>query len=294
MRVCVMLLSPGLMNSALQQNGLPALDVVQNKLVFMAVLQNLDGLPGFPVDEHGNLILELSSSAAVRVLTPLRTPDRSIRRFIVRRMHDEFSRATLNNPVWFDDLDLAICGASVQDFLRNAQLLEQEGYLHIGSSAPNGFEATPTAKLVRDVERHGAAKDDVVTDADYLGAITSYPAVAAYEDTIRLEYQRFVSATSPLELISVFRSIAPVVEAIVMDLLKARGSVTDHGTLGPAIADLQNRGIGDAALYAQLSHILKFGRDLAQHGVSLPDSVLRIAAANAFELVPQLAALFPR
>lgn len=58
--------------------------------------------------------------------------------------------------------------------------------------------------------------------------------------------------------------------------------------------DLQSRGVASPALLSQLNHILKFARDLSQHGESLPQAVLRIACENAFELIPQLAALWPR
>jgi hypothetical protein len=51
---------------------------------------------------------------------------------------------------------------------------------------------------------------------------------------------------------------------------------------------------GNIATISQLNHVLKFGRDLTQHGAAMPEPVLRIAAQNLFELAPQLAALFPR
>jgi hypothetical protein len=58
------------------------------------------------------------------------------------------------------------------------------------------------------------------------------------------------------------------------------------------IGELQAKNVAGIALISQLDHVLKFGRDLAQHGQAMPLAVLRIACENAFELVPQLAALF--
>ena len=59
------------------------------------------------------------------------------------------------------------------------------------------------------------------------------------------------------------------------------------------ISALQQHRIGTRGLLAQLNHILKFGRDLAEHGYAMSEPVLRMACENAFELAPQLGALFP-
>ena len=59
------------------------------------------------------------------------------------------------------------------------------------------------------------------------------------------------------------------------------------------IGELVRRRLGSVGLWSQLNHILSFGRELTEHGEELPEPVLRIACENAFELVPQLAALFP-
>ncbi len=108
------------------------------------------------------------------------------------------------------------------------------------------------------------------------------------------KFQRYSTAVTHQELESVFRAVAPLVEAVLKQLLKSKGSKHEHSSLGPAIADLHQRGIGGKPLWSQLNHILKFARDLEGHGASLPDPVLRIACENSFGLIPQLAALFPR
>jgi hypothetical protein len=49
--------------------------------------------------------------------------------------------------------------------------------------------------------------------------------------------------------------------------------------------------IRDVERFSQLRYVQKFARDVIGHGEQLPDTVLRIACANAFALLPELAAL---
>lgn len=243
-------------------------------------------------DKHGNRIVEVEADEAVEMLSGPPQSDRAIRRFIARRVHDSYSRSTLKTPVVIDDIDFAILGATATDFIRNSQLLEAESYIEISSTSPTSVTIRPTAKLVRDVERYGAVKEDVVSQLDYLGVVTAYPAIARFLPVIDLEYRRYSLALSPIELESVFKAIAPLVEDIVKDLLRSHGSTALHSTLGPAISEMRERGLGGISITSQLSYVLKFSRDLAQHGVNLPLPVLRIACENAFEVIPQLAALY--
>lgn len=76
-------------------------------------------------------------------------------------------------------------------------------------------------------------------------------------------------------------------------LLLAHGSKKQHGTLGPMIEDLKNRGIGGVSLTSQLAAVKNNARDISLHGGDLPTSVLRIAVETCFALVPQLGRLFP-
>jgi hypothetical protein len=179
------------------------------------------------------------------------------------------------------------------DLLRNVQILAAEEYLNWSQPLADRIDVIPTAKLIREVERFGCAREDATKEQDLLAAIDAYPDLKAHKATMANEWRRYEIAFTDVELQSVFRSIAPIVEQVAKELLLTRGSTTSHPTLGPVIGELRSRKIGGIALWSQLDHILKFGRDLAQHGSDLPDTVVRIACANAFELLPQLGALFP-
>lgn len=291
-RVFVVLVSPPLIDAALQNANLPGLSETESRLALLAAIRNADRITSLETDKHGNRIIEIEGEQAVELLSGPPQSDRAIRRFIARRVHDSYSRSTLKTLVVIDDIDFAILGATVTDFIRNSQLLEEESYVEIVSTAPLSITIKPTAKLVRDVERYGSVKEDVVSQPDYVGAITAYPVIAKFLPVIELEYRRYSLALSPIELESVFKAIAPLVENLVKDLLRSHGSTVLHASLGPAINEMRERGLGGISVPAQLSYILKFGRDLAQHGESLPLPVLRIACENAFEVIPQLAALY--
>jgi hypothetical protein len=290
----VMLVSPALINRALQQNGLPPLVEVKKDLTRLAAVTNFDRLDFLPTDEGGRRLVAIEGPEAIALLRRSKLSDREIRRFIARRIYQVYSRSTLNETVLFDHFDHLLTGAEPVDLYRNAQVLEAEGYVIIKQADGLELRLQPTVRLVREVERYGAAKEDVVTDSDYVQALGAYPGLGKYREAMQLEYQRYAVAVTDTELESVFKAAAPIVEAIVKDLLRAHGSTQQHTTLGPAVADLAKRGIGGRALLSQLDHVLKFGRDLALHGADLPTTVLRIACANAFELAPQLGALFPR
>lgn len=293
-RISVSLVEPTLINGALAREGLPDLKSLTDDLTRLAAVIHFDELDSLATDHDGNRIVEIDAQHALDLIQRPRVGDRDIRRFIVRRLYQGYSRTTLRQGTTIADFDLLLLGASITDIVRNAQVLAEEGYLAIESGAENRLTLHPTARLVREVERYGAAREDVASERDYLHAIAAYAPLKPHLQTVQLEYQRHTVALTPTELGSVFKAISPVVETIVKDLLKAHGSTKQHPTLGPAIADLQARGIGDQSLVSQLSHILKFARDLAQHGSTLPIPVLRIASENAFELIPQLGALFPR
>lgn len=292
-RACVRLLSPMLMKLHLESQGLGTFEDNSQRLAILALLDNLDGLSELPSDPYGNREVAIGSDDVTSLLQRPRQSDRDARRFLARRIYDGYSRSTLREPMTLDAMDIAICGGSDQDVLRNCQLLEEEGYLFIRGNAPGSITIEPRAKLIREVERFGAAREDAAGEADFPSSMRAYPRLAAVQSAVLLEYGRYNTARTAVELDSVFRALAPIVEQVVKDVLAASGSASQHGSLGPAINDMRQRSIGNVGLWAELSHVLKFTRDLSQHGTSLPDPVLRIACENCFQLLPQLGALYP-
>lgn len=292
-RACVRLLSPMIMKLQLEAIGAGTFEDNKQKLAILALLDNLDGLSELPADPYGNREIAVGSEDVEGLLRRPRQSDRDIRRFLARRVYDGYSRSTLREHMTLDAMDIAICGASDRDVMRNSQLLEEEGYLFIRASAPGSITIEPRAKLVREVERYGAARDDAAGEADFISSMRAYSSLATVVEAVLLEYGRYTTARTAVELDSVFRAVAPIVEKVVKDVLLAGGSSSQHSSLGPAINDMRQRHIGNIGLWAELSHVLKFTRDLSQHGTSLPEPVLRIACENCFQLLPQLAALYP-
>jgi len=196
----------------------------------------------------------------------------------------------------FDERDAALTGADPNDFLRNLQLLEQEGYLVLsGTHDPGfaGFDARGTARLIRDVERYGAAAPDVESQEDYALRLQAVQALSANHSAILAERLRYRAAQSSVELASVFRAVAPLLEGVVRRLLEAHGSKRNHSSLGPMIGELTERRLGTLGLRSQLSAVQSSARDISLHGEELPSAVLRIACETCFELFPQLGMLYP-
>jgi hypothetical protein len=275
------------------QTGIQLTDQLFDRLAVSAILAKIDADPEFIGRKDDEFQIAVTPDNIVEFANRPRLSDRELRRYIARKVYDAYSRSEMAILVDFDEFDEQITGASRIDLLRNAQVLQQEGYVKLERTMGEAnFELIPQARLVRDVERYGSAKDDAVSDQDYAGALHANSQLAECRDRILYEYQRYGSATSSVEIASVFRSIAPLVEGVLRAVLTSHGVTRDLPNLGRMIAEVQKRGIGTSHLLSQLNHILKFGRDLEGHGNELPDSVLRIACANAFELVPQLGALF--
>jgi hypothetical protein len=282
----------------LAHNGVAPLDDPALVLGILAILRSIEGSE--PTDAGRSPNIEIEGDEAVAILARARASDREIRRFVARRMYDVYSRGDLDSKSLFDSYDYALLGGSSADFKRNFQVLSAEGYLTVDGTRflkdglTNEIIAMPTAKLIRDVERYGAAKEDVISDHDYASVLAAYPQIGADIEALIAEHRRFALASTGVELMSVFRAASPIVEALAKRVLAASGSTRMHPTLGPVIAELQERALGGPALWSQLNHILKFARDLTLHGSSLPEPVLRIACENAFALAPQLASLLPR
>jgi hypothetical protein len=292
-RACVELVAPILVGAHLEAKGLGTFEGLKRRLSLLAVLDNLDGLSELPSDPHGNRRIEVDANAAEALLRRPKLSDRELRRFLSRRIYDLYSRHTLSQSFAIDAFDCLIAGASETDLLRNMQVLEEEGYLDIVSTSPGLVVVRATAKFVREVERYGAPKEDAASGYDLLAALPSYPRLTPWTPTIKLEYGRYSSAQSAIELASVFRALAPTVEAIVKDILVANGVRSAPDKLGPCINALRQHPLGNIGLWSQLSHVLKFGRDLEEHGSPLPEPVLRVACENCFSLILQLGALYP-
>lgn len=292
-RVCVAILAPMVSNVTLQHARLGTLAQVKDTIARFAILDGADADAELLGGDEPVKRIWLDGQALQDVLKRPKWGDRDIRRYLSRRVYDQYSRTTMSEPVMFDPGDYSYAGATHQDFLRCGQLLASEGYLTIKLMSPmGGFAVVPTSKLIREVERYGAAREDVASEEDYVASLKVWPSIRSYEGALVSERIRYQSATTVPELLSVFRATAPMVEAVARDLLANHGSAKSHSSLGPIIADLQSRHVIDIAIVSQLDHVLKFARDLVQHGQQIPLVVLRIACENAFALVPQLGALF--
>lgn len=221
--------------------------------------------------------------------------DQELRRFIARRAYQTFLHHSLRAPFSLDEVDQLVTGARLTDFRRNLELLLDEDYLEpvADGVAQRGGPVRATAILVREVEAYGSARADAVTQENYAARLDGYEALSDRRRAFLDERQRYEIAGTPEELHSVFRALAPMVEDLTRDLLRADGSGKEYESLGPMIGDLRERSIGSRTLWDRLNHVLKFPRDLAGHGHELSAPVLRIACENAFDLAPMLAAQFP-
>lgn len=274
-----------------QDHGQSFTPETATRIAPVAILTAVDEDPEMFRSSEQEITFEIGPGNLYSVLRRPRLSDRELRRYIARSLYDGYARSDMDVLIQFDDHDRMLTGSSSRDFLRSSQVLEGEGYLVLHRTMGDNFQAQPTARLVRDVERYGSARDDAISSEDYVRVIGANPVLVDWREAVLLEYGRYSTAVSQVELESVFRAIAPIVEDVLRQVLRGRGVEKEMPTLGPMIAEMQSRGMGDVHLYSQLNHVLKFARDLEQHGASLPESVLRIAAANAFELLPQIAGL---
>ncbi|MBI4541302.1 MAG: hypothetical protein HY704_17505 [Gemmatimonadetes bacterium] len=225
-----------------------------------------------------------------------RVTDQALRRYVARRLYLTWEHQSLDEYITFSEMDASLTGAGSDAFLRNLQLLEQEGYVQLSRTMGAGFSsfrARATAKLIRDVERYAAPAADVESEADYVARLEGHSSLSLDRDSILAERRRYEAARSAEEVASVFRATVPVLEGVVRRLLRAHGSKKDYSSLGPMIADLRSRSIGGLSLWSQLNAVLTNGRDISLHGERLPLPVLRMVTESCFELLPQLGALFP-
>jgi hypothetical protein len=243
-----------------------------------------------------SLRIELGYDELDEFKTSTQMPDQALRRYIARRLYLAWEHGSLDQLLSFETTDEALTGARPQAFLRNLQLLEQEGYLELSRSMGtsfSSFSARPTARLIREVERYGAAEGDVESEADYGARLGAPQALQDEQNAIMAERRRYRLARTPDEIVSVFRAVMPILEGVVRRVLRAHGSEKQYGSLGQMIGELRTRSIGTLGIWSQLNAVLTNGRDISLHGEELPVAVLRIVTESCFELFPQLVSLFP-
>lgn len=286
---------PAYINGLLQTNGLIPLDEAGRGTAALAAgIRAVDSTPDFFVSsEPLGLNLDYDQLSA-RSTPPI--GNANVRRYVARRLYLTWEHGTFDDFLSLGTIDEMLTGAGSQAFLRNLQLLEQEGYIELSRTMGKGFEsmqARGTAKLIREVERYGAAKGDVATEAEFTGRLVAQVRLSAEKPGILAERRRYELAQTTEEVTSVFRAIMPIVEGIVRRLLRAHDSKKEHHSLGPMISELVQRRIGTRGLWSQLNAVLTSGRDISLHGEELPIAVLRITTETCFELIPQLGSLFP-
>lgn len=287
---------PAYVNAARAANNLPPLDAGgRASAAQVAAIRAVDeNTEFFASTEPLQLALTYDELDESRVTD--RISDQNLRRYIARRLYLIWQHKSFDHYLRFGSSDQALTGATPGAFLRNLQLLEQEGHVELERTAGGGFagfEARATALLVREVEEHGAAEDDVESETDYTARLIVQAALAPEHDSIVDERRRYELAQTPQELASVFRAIVPILEGVVRRLLRAHGGERDYGTLGPMIGELRKRKIGTRGTWTQLTAVKTTGRDISLHGEELPVAVLRIVTVTCFELFPQLGLLFP-
>ncbi len=177
----IILDAPPLIAATLSQNvQLLYNDDTKRDLSLMAVVDEIDRNPGFAftgADAHQVIVTPERSLTLFR-----REPisDRGLRRFIARQLYESFARTTLKEDIGFGRIHFLMTGRETTDFVRNLELLEDDEYLIITGRIP--LRARPRAKLIREVERYGAAREDVVTTQDYVQSLAAYEALAPHRE----------------------------------------------------------------------------------------------------------------
>lgn len=294
-RLAVLLLAPGLIDVALQQAEKGTLEQLRDTIGLAVVLDAVDRRSELATASDGTPQIEVDVDDALALFSRARPSDRELRRLIARRCYETYASGTLDSDTNIDATDLFISGSRFVDFARNVGLLAAEEYVVVKRiEQSSGILIRGTAKLVREVEKFGAPREDASSDRNYPALIQQYPLLNALRKNVLAEYDRYAVALTAAELESVFRAAAPIVEAVARQALEANGCEKNLDTLGPIIQEIQRRNLVGPGTLAELRYVVKFTRDLAQHGMSLPESVLRIACETIFDVLPQLAAIAPR
>ncbi len=299
-KVRVLFMSPTLIAHAIQvQAGLSYDSELKKTVAILATLNQLNQNPDFREGSEPERVIQIGAGEILHLLEGLdeRLSDPELRRYIARVVHQNYTRTHLSDELRFDEGDRFMTGATPLDFHRACQLLAEEGSLVLVSdewdvhSMPT---VRATAKLVRDVERYGAAQEDVISEGDYAAKVAAYAELEEQRAYILDERRRYALASTEDELTSVFRAVAPVVENVARRLLTAHGAKGSHKNLGVIIGALQSRQIGNERLWGKLNTVHSWGRDESLHGHGVSQAVLRVLCENAFELLTELADLFPR
>lgn len=273
-------------------NGLPALDDAGWRGVARsAALHAAAEEPEF-FEDSTPLEIALDFTGVTSLFenaTPL--DDRGIRTYLARRLYHAWRADGFDILVHLSAEDTSLTGADYAGFVRNVQILEQEGYLNFHRSMGQDLSAlriVGTAKLIREVERFGAPRPDVELEPEYEATVRMLPALADSLSEILEERQRYELARHASDLASVFRATMPIVESHVRKLLESHGCSKHFSSLGPMIGELRSRGIGDIDMLSQLSALQHNVRDISLHGGSLPTGTLRIACETCFAVLPLL------
>lgn len=288
---------PSYVNVLRQANDLPPLDQdARGAAAFVAAIRAVDSHPDFFASSE-RLRLNLDYEQLDETRSAPWIGDQALRRYIARRLYLTWEHGSFDDFLVFGRTDKSLIGAGAEAFLRNLQLLEQEGYLELSRTMGTdfaSFRARPTALLVREVERYGAARGDVESEADFTARLMAQEVLLPEQAGIIGERRRYELAQTAEEVASVFRSVMPMLEGVARRLLRTHGSEKEHGSLGPMIGELRERRIGTRGLWSQLNAVLTGGRDISLHGEELPIAVLRMVTESCFELFPQLGLLFPK
>ena len=283
-------------NTIRRANHLPPLGARERaEAAWVAAVRAVDGSPGF-FETAEPLKIDLRYDDLDETAIPSRISDQDLRRYVARRLYLLWKEASFDVDLEFDGRDAALTGAGPTDFLRNLQLLQEGGYVHLDTTHDEGFAgftARGTARLIRDVERHGAATPDIESQADYTARLSAIGQLSTEVEAILSERQRYEVAQTPAEVASVFRALAPILEGVLRRLLQAHGSRHQLPTLGPMIGEMTRRDIGSLGTRSQLGAVQNHGRDISLHGEDVPVVVLRIVTEICFKLFSELGGLFP-
>lgn len=206
--------TPALIDVARQGRGEPAMQEEDRiELARIATLRAVDADPDFfePSDPEPIAIGPGDDATLVKA-PPI--SDAALRQYIVRRLYLAWREQSFDNLTEFDEVDAALTGMDAQAFLRNLQVLDEDGYIRLERVMGRGFgsfTARGTGMLVRAVEAHGAAPEDVEDKEEYLKLIQGIPELQSEFQAISLQRERYASARTAEEVESVFRSLVPSV-----------------------------------------------------------------------------------
>jgi hypothetical protein len=288
---------PAYVNTMRKGNGLaPVDDDARSKFAVLAALSAARDHPDF-FQAREPLRIDLDYDALVELDRPQALDDRAIRRYLAQRYYLAWQAGGFDALVTLEREDTFLAGAGYPGFLRNLQLLEQEGYLSLHRTMATELSClrgVGKAKLIREVERFGGPQADVESEPEFAAIVRAVPGLAQDLDAILVERSRYELARSAAELVSVFRALMPIVEGTVRRLLGAVGSTKSYSSLGPMIGELRGRSLGSIDIWSQLAALQNNVRDISLHGGDVSTGMLRVACETCFGVLADLGRLFPR